>query len=342
MPDAARISDHHLCPKILPGPVPHIGGPVFSGSMNVIIGHLPAARAQDRSICVPLGPLDQIRKGSTTVLVNHRSAARRTDPMNHGGIIVAGCPTVIIGDSPQSFTFRAAARQGTPFCEECERARERQSHDDIDDDESLAPLTDAATLDDPQPPPGAACPRAALAQAVPTPFSLAALAAQPNLGDGANDLRCASRAAVTWNFYLEHFTDLKPSKIESHVRCVDVASPVQVVEIPPLGGGKLYQRGVPGGRLGQYFALDPDVSPESLGTSSLVYPWVDGVRVTTAVPRDYREVEFPDEAPALGLQSVAAPANDTWSMPGDDPTTQRDVACAGGGTQILVPHKFHP
>ena len=74
MPDAARLSDHHLCPKVEPGPVPHVGGPIFTGSMNVIIGHLPAARARDRGVCVPLGPLDQIRKGSATVLIRVKVA----------------------------------------------------------------------------------------------------------------------------------------------------------------------------------------------------------------------------------------------------------------------------
>ena len=42
MPDAARISDLHTCPKVEPGPVPHVGGPIFTGSANVIIGYLPA------------------------------------------------------------------------------------------------------------------------------------------------------------------------------------------------------------------------------------------------------------------------------------------------------------
>jgi uncharacterized Zn-binding protein involved in type VI secretion len=126
VPDAARISDHHLCPKVEPGPVPHVGGPIFSGSANVIVGYLPAARVRDRLVCAPIGPADTIRKGSSTVLINSRSAARRTDPTSHGGIIVVGCPTVVIGDDPQSFTMRAAAKSGTPFCEECERLRREQ------------------------------------------------------------------------------------------------------------------------------------------------------------------------------------------------------------------------
>ena len=337
MPDAARISDHHLCPKVEPGPVPHVGGPVFSGSMNVIIGHLPAARVQDRGVCVPTGPLDQIRKGSATVLINQRSAARRTDPMNHGGIIVAGCPTVIIGDSPQSFTFRAAAKQGTPFCEECERARQRQQHEDHEDEDAVAPLTDAATLDDAEPPPGAASPRAPDAP----PTSLAALAAEPNLADGNDDLRCAARAAVAWNFYLDHHGSHKPSALESHIRCIDITQPVQVVQIPPTNGGTVYQRGVPGGRVGEYFALDPNIPPDALGVSELVYPRVDGALQPQPVPRNARIMTFPDDAPALALQSTAAPANDSWSMPASKTTELREVPCTGGATQLMIPRIYH-
>ncbi len=340
MPDAARISDHHLCPLVLPGPVPHVGGPIFTGSMNVIIGHLPAARARDRGVCVPLGPLDQIRKGSATVLINQRDAARRTDPMNHGGIIVAGCPTVIIGDSPQSFTFRAAAKQGTPFCEECERARQAQAHEDHEN-EDLEPMTDAATLEDPEPPPGAVSPRAALA-----PDDLAdltKLAAEENQGDGHDEWRSEVRSAIAWNFYLDHAGGAaKLSRIESQVRCIDMTQPVKLVQIPPTNGGTLYQRGVPGGFNGEYFSLDPNITPEALGASTMVYPLVDGVRDPTAVPRDHRIIEFPDTSPALGLQSTAAPANDRWSMPDSDTTTLQEVECEGGAIQIVVPRKFHP
>ncbi|HEY8376990.1 MAG TPA: PAAR domain-containing protein, partial [Nannocystis sp.] len=156
MPDAARISDFHACPKSEPGPVPHVGGPVYTGSADVIIGFLPAARQGDSLVCFPIGPADKIQRGSTTVLINHRPAARRSDPGAHitGDLIVNGCPTVVIGDSPQSFTFRAAARRGTPFCEECERKRrEMDARHDSGEPESLDP--DTATLDDDEPPPGA-------------------------------------------------------------------------------------------------------------------------------------------------------------------------------------------
>jgi uncharacterized Zn-binding protein involved in type VI secretion len=59
---------------------------------------MPQARITDKAICV--GPLDVIVKGSATVLVGGLQAARIGDMTAHGGVIVTGCPTVIIGDAP--------------------------------------------------------------------------------------------------------------------------------------------------------------------------------------------------------------------------------------------------
>ena len=96
MPPAARISDLHVCPKVEPGPVPHVGGPVSTGEPTVLIGFMPAARVGDMAVCV--GPPDTIAMGSTTVLFNNKPAARLGDSTAHGGSIVAGSPTVLIGD----------------------------------------------------------------------------------------------------------------------------------------------------------------------------------------------------------------------------------------------------
>lgn len=121
MPPAARISDMHTCPMVNPGPVPHVGGPDISGSPDVIVGYMPQARVGDTLICVPA--VDSIAKGSPTVLVNGRMAARIGDSTAHGGVIVAGCPTVLIGESGQGATLKGASADGTPFCEECEKAK---------------------------------------------------------------------------------------------------------------------------------------------------------------------------------------------------------------------------
>ena len=92
---AARILDMHICPMVT-GVVPHVGGPVLpAGCPTVFIGGLPAARSGDMCMCA--GPPDVIAVGSTTVLIGGMPAARLGDMTAHGGTIVAGCPTVIIG-----------------------------------------------------------------------------------------------------------------------------------------------------------------------------------------------------------------------------------------------------
>ncbi len=95
MPPAARVTDMHTCP-MSNGPVPHVGGPILPPCMpTVLIGGLPAARVTDMATCV--GPPDVIAKGSATVLIGNLPAARIGDNTAHGGIIVIGCPTVMIG-----------------------------------------------------------------------------------------------------------------------------------------------------------------------------------------------------------------------------------------------------
>lgn len=92
---AARVTDMHVCPMVT-GVVPHVGGPILpAGEPTVLIGGMPAARVGDMCTCV--GPPDSIIMGSTTVLIGGMPAARMGDSTAHGGTIVAGQPTVLIG-----------------------------------------------------------------------------------------------------------------------------------------------------------------------------------------------------------------------------------------------------
>ena len=98
MPPAARLTDMHTCPMQTPGlpPIPHVGGPVIGpGVPTVLIGGLPAAVIGDSLICV--GPPDSIVKGSATVMIGGVPAARMGDSTAHGGTILMGFPTVMIG-----------------------------------------------------------------------------------------------------------------------------------------------------------------------------------------------------------------------------------------------------
>ena len=147
MPPAARITDMHTCPMVT-GVVPHVGGPIIKGQPNVLTCKLPQARVTDMCVCV--GPPDMIVKGSATVMVGGLPAARMGDNTAHGGVIVLGAFTVLIGDAsnsggggaapraggasasagiPTSFppalpmqqaaTLQAAAAAGAPFCAIC-------------------------------------------------------------------------------------------------------------------------------------------------------------------------------------------------------------------------------
>lgn len=95
MPPAARLSDMHTCPMVT-GVVPHVGGPILPPcTPTVLIGYMPAAVVGNPATCV--GPPDAIMMGSTTVLIGGMLAARMGDPTVHGGVIVTGFPTVMIG-----------------------------------------------------------------------------------------------------------------------------------------------------------------------------------------------------------------------------------------------------
>jgi uncharacterized Zn-binding protein involved in type VI secretion len=92
---ASRITDMHVCPMVT-GIVPHVGGPILPpGAPTVLIGKLPAARVTDMATCV--GPPDVIVLGSMTVLIGKLPAARMGDQTAHGGTIILGYPTVLIG-----------------------------------------------------------------------------------------------------------------------------------------------------------------------------------------------------------------------------------------------------
>lgn len=95
MMPAARITDMHVCPMVT-ALVPHVGGPILpAGEPTVLIGGLPAARVGDMATCV--GPPDTIIMGSGTVLIGGMPAARLGDSTAHGGTIILGEFTVLIG-----------------------------------------------------------------------------------------------------------------------------------------------------------------------------------------------------------------------------------------------------
>ena len=97
---AARVGDFHMCPMATPGvpPIPHVGGPIMPpGAPTVMIGGMPAATMGNMCVCT--GPPDTIILGSMGVMIGGKPAARMGDQCAHGGTIMAGCPTVLIGET---------------------------------------------------------------------------------------------------------------------------------------------------------------------------------------------------------------------------------------------------
>lgn len=95
MPPAARIDDMQACDMVT-GVVPHDGGPIVGpGAPTVLIGGMPAALVGDEATCV--GPASVLSAGSGTVLISGKPAVRVGDSTSHGGTVVVGCPTVMIG-----------------------------------------------------------------------------------------------------------------------------------------------------------------------------------------------------------------------------------------------------
>jgi uncharacterized Zn-binding protein involved in type VI secretion len=85
----------HVCPMV-DGVLPHVGGPIAGPcAPTVIVGGMPAARIGDMLVCV--GPPDVIAMGSMKVIIAGSPAARMGDSTAHGGVIVFGFPTILIG-----------------------------------------------------------------------------------------------------------------------------------------------------------------------------------------------------------------------------------------------------
>jgi uncharacterized Zn-binding protein involved in type VI secretion len=92
---AARVSDAHQCPMSVP--VAHVGGVIAGpGVPSVKIGHLVAA-TQDTTCACGLGARNRVAKGSSSVQIGGKPAARAGDPTTHGGSILVGCSSVVIG-----------------------------------------------------------------------------------------------------------------------------------------------------------------------------------------------------------------------------------------------------
>lgn len=83
------IGHHHVCPRVDPGPRPHVGGPVLSSQSLVHVDGVAVAVAGARCLCVGGGE-DHITGGSSLAAIDGQPVARVGDGSAHGGVLVQG------------------------------------------------------------------------------------------------------------------------------------------------------------------------------------------------------------------------------------------------------------
>lgn len=88
MTSAARKGDQHACPQTGHG----VNG-IATGSPNVFINGVPAARIGDSTSCGA-----NIISGSSSVFINGLPAAIMGSATSHGGVLISGSGNVLIGD----------------------------------------------------------------------------------------------------------------------------------------------------------------------------------------------------------------------------------------------------
>ncbi|KAB1067044.1 paar repeat-containing protein [Tamlana haliotis] len=97
----ATVGSMHICP-MCSGTVPHVGGPVSQGAVNVLANGKPIATVG--SICVCTGPPDTIMSGESNILINGMAVATTGSLTVHGGSISVGEANVLVnsgaGTSP--------------------------------------------------------------------------------------------------------------------------------------------------------------------------------------------------------------------------------------------------
>lgn len=89
---AVSIRGHiHICPKVDPGPKPHVGGPIVSTQQSfVTVDGVPIATVGDTCLCTGVPITDKITAGSNVASIAGKKIARVGDACAHGGKLVQG------------------------------------------------------------------------------------------------------------------------------------------------------------------------------------------------------------------------------------------------------------
>jgi uncharacterized Zn-binding protein involved in type VI secretion len=104
MPAVARETDRTTCPA-------HSKGKIKEGEPTVLICHRPVARQGDKVLCMD-GSIDEIIEGDPLVKIGDKPVARKGDKTAHGGVIMTGCPRVMIGEGLRNICKKTATGLG--------------------------------------------------------------------------------------------------------------------------------------------------------------------------------------------------------------------------------------
>jgi uncharacterized Zn-binding protein involved in type VI secretion len=107
MPAVARETDKTTCPA-------HVKGEIIEGEATVLACFKPVARKFDKVRCRD-GSIDVIIEGEASVMIGGRPVACKGHKTEHGGVIVTGCPRVMIGQGIKNICKRGAAQKRAAF-----------------------------------------------------------------------------------------------------------------------------------------------------------------------------------------------------------------------------------
>lgn len=91
----ALVGHMHICPKVDPGPKPHVGGPVQGAGQSLVkFNGIPVAVEGGQCLCTGMPGPDKMTTGSSLVKINGKGVMRTGDSTAHGGKITMGAPTL--------------------------------------------------------------------------------------------------------------------------------------------------------------------------------------------------------------------------------------------------------
>jgi hypothetical protein len=133
------------------------------------------------------------------------------------------------------------------------------------------------------------------------------------------------RLAVAEAFFRKHFPHANDDQLASELRCIDYSKPVSVVSIPATTQLIGYKDPRVSPLRGTYFSK-PGNPLERLGIAP-----IGNLRTSARIlDKAYNRYEVRVTVPEA-LESIAAPAADTWSVKG------ARILSDGGGTQYVIP-----